>query len=124
MIPVITAALTSLFVWTVSPASIAAQTSTQPVRCETGPARRQLGGTSWVVYSCDDRKSMILVSAEGSPASPFMFFLRKQKAGYSISSEGNGNERWSKAAAEALSKMDSVDFDALLKETERSGHSQ
>lgn len=88
-----------------------------PMKCETGPIRRTFGGSEWEVYSCDDQASMVVVSAQGNPASPFYFFLKPTGGVYQITGEGNGDRRASAAAARALESMNSSEFMELLAAT-------
>src|SRR6516162_3460578 len=88
--------------------------SPPPLRCESGPANRTFGGTNWLVYSCDDRASMVVVAAQGNPASPFYFFLTPDGGTYRIRGEGTGDKKASDAAFDALSKMTPADFGAFL----------
>ncbi len=87
------------------------------MRCETGPVKRTFGGTDWIVYSCDDQASMVVVSGEGNPASPFYFVLKPAGAGYTLSGEGNGDRTASDAAGAALAKMSPAELAALLAAT-------
>jgi hypothetical protein len=90
-----------------------------PMKCETGPVKRTFGGTEWIVYSCEDKASMVVVSAEGNPATPFFFFLRFQDGSYRIRGEGNGDRRATDAAFQELAKMTPADFAALLEATKK-----
>ena len=104
-------------------ASVSASTEPQqasPMKCEIGPAQRTFGGTQWIVYSCDDQASMVVVSAQGNPASPFFFFLKPAGGTYTVSGEGNGDKKASDAAGVALVKMTPVEFTALLTATKGS----
>ena len=89
----------------------------QPVRCETGPITRTFGGTEWIVYSCEDEASLVVVSAEGSPASPFFFYLRPSTESYEVAGEGSGDKRTTDAAGAELSELGSAEIAALLAET-------
>ncbi|QAY75935.1 hypothetical protein [Sphingosinicella sp. BN140058] len=89
-----------------------------PMACETGRVQRRFGGTDWIVLSCADKLSMVVVSAPGNPASPFYFFLKPGRdGGYTIVGEGNGDRQASDAAGDALSKMTVAEMQALLAET-------
>ncbi|MGB7654961.1 MAG: hypothetical protein WBL74_05725 [Novosphingobium sp.] len=90
-----------------------------PMKCETGPVQRKFGGTNWVVYSCDDGHSMVVISASGNPASPFYFVLTPQDGTYKIYGEGNGSKAASDAAGAELGKLKQEDLAALLEETKR-----
>jgi hypothetical protein len=90
-----------------------------PMACETGPATRVFGGTQWIVLSCDDEASMVVIAAAGNPAMPFYFFLKPERGAYSVVGEGNGDRQASSAAFDALSRMTAADFAVLLAETRR-----
>lgn len=103
-----------------APAEPQQATSAPPMKCETGPIRRTFGGTQWIVYSCNDHASMVVVSAPGNPASPFVFFLKPIGGSYTVSGEGNGDKNASDAAGDALAKMTPVEFADLLATTKGS----
>lgn len=89
-----------------------------PVQCNVGPVARELGGSDWMVLSCSDGRSMVMVSAQGNPAGPFVFFLKPLPDGaYAISGEGNGDKAASDAALEVLTHYTTADFAALLAAT-------
>jgi hypothetical protein len=90
-----------------------------PMKCETGPAKRSFGGTAWLVYSCTDGASMVVVSDTGNPAMPFVFVLNNRAGGYTISGEGTGDKRASDAAGDVLAHMSATEFGTLLAETKR-----
>lgn len=92
-----------------------------PMKCETGPVSKVIGGINWIVYSCDDQVSLVVVTAQGNPASPFFFMLKPDGGTYTISGEGNGSKAASEAARNDLSKMKPADFAALLAETKATG---
>jgi hypothetical protein len=93
------------------------QPSQTPMKCETGPASRQFGGSAWIVYSCDDQHSMVVISSESNPASPFYFVLKAQDGKYDIHGEGNGSQEASDAAAKELSQLSSTALADLLAAT-------
>ena len=39
--------------------------------CTIGPITKTYGQTQWLAYSCNDDKTVVIVSAPGSPAMPF-----------------------------------------------------
>ena len=81
--------------------------------CEVGPLHRQFGGTSWLVYSCDDDKSLVVASEASNPASPFVFVIAWTDTGYAVSGEGNGSRDASDAALRdlrALSRDQIIDL--------------
>lgn len=89
------------------------------MKCETGPLIRTFGGTDWLVYSCDDRASMVVFSAPGNPAMPFYFFLKPEAGTYRIEGEGTGDKQASHAAGDSLSKLTPTEFASLLAATKR-----
>lgn len=91
--------------------------SPPPMECKTGPVSRTFGGTEWIVYSCDDQSSMVLVSARGNPAFPFYFLLTREVETYRIEGEGTGDKKASDAAVGDLSKLGLTGFAALLAAT-------
>ena len=88
-----------------------------PLKCETGPVHRQYGGTDWVVYSCNDEQTMVVVSAAGNPAGPFYFLLSRRSGTYAIYGEGNGSKTASKAAGDELSQLSQATLADLLAAT-------
>ena len=72
-------AIAALFAaWATSSAAHAQQ----PMSCEIGPAHRTFGGTPWLVYSCEDGKSLAVITETGSIAAPFYFILAWRDGGY------------------------------------------
>lgn len=87
--------------------------------CETGPVHRIFGQTKWLVYSCDDQASMVIVTEPGNPASPFYFMLHKQGDTYAISGEGTGDKAASDAAGKEISSMSADELVDLLADTKK-----
>jgi hypothetical protein len=63
------------------------------MKCETGPVSREFAGTAWKIYNGNDGASLVILTAQGNPASPFYFFLKADAGLYKIESEGNGEQR-------------------------------
>ena len=80
-------------------------TFAQSLKCEIGPVAKAFGGTQWLVYSCDDQKSLVVVSAEGNPAMPFYFIISEKDGTLSIYGEGAGSKESSAAAGKELETM-------------------
>lgn len=87
------------------------------LQCLIGPVSRQFGGTDWIVYSCDDGRSLVVLSTAKNPATPFYFFLTPRAGDYHISGEGTGNKQASDAANEELSHLSAADIAKLLADT-------
>jgi hypothetical protein len=101
----------------------AQQAASSPPRrtCFAGPISKTFGGTDWMIYSCDDQASMVMVAAPGNPASPFIFFISADAGRYHIEGEGTGDKGASQAAGDELSRLPQEKFAALLVETRTVG---
>ncbi|RDI96912.1 hypothetical protein DVT68_19505 [Dyella solisilvae] len=89
------------------------------LKCEVGPVSRQFGDTPWLVYSCEDAKSLVVVAAPGNPVMPFFFFLKHSQNGYTVRSEGTGDKSVTDAAAADLSQLSDEEIAALIAETQK-----
>jgi len=89
----------------------------QPMRCDVGPVHRAFGGTPWLVYSCEDGKSLAVITEAGNIAAPFYFILAWREDGYRIAGEGNGDENASTAAGRDLEALTAAQIEALIAET-------
>src|SRR5262245_44179947 len=78
-------------------------------KCKTGPVTRTFGKVPWLVYSCDDKKSLLLVSGPGNPAMPAFFTMTPVGDGYEIQNKGSGNQAVSGAAYLELKKLSTKD---------------
>lgn len=87
------------------------------MKCETGPVKKIFGNTSWLVYSCTDNNTVVVVSDTGNPAMPFHFTFYKKEDGYHLSGEGTGNKLASSAAYAELSKLSESTIKQLINET-------
>lgn len=45
-------------------------------RCSIGPVKKSYGGHNWIVYSCDDSKTLIVLASPSNPAVPYYFYLK------------------------------------------------
>ena len=103
-------------------ACTAAAAAAQPpanLNCKIGPIEKTYGGTKWNVYGCDDRKSVVIVTAPGNPAMPFYFFFVPNADGYQLHGEGNGNKAVTDAAYKDLTALTAPDIAALVAEAGR-----
>jgi len=91
----------------------------QQMKCETGPAQKTYGSTPWLAYSCQDARSLVLVTAPGNPATPFYFFLRPSDGGYRIEGEGSGNKDVTDRVAAELQRLSDTEIAALINETRK-----
>jgi len=84
--------------------------------CNIGPLTKTYGSTQWLVYSCDDQRSLAVVAAPGSRAAPFTFVFSRKQDGYVLHGYGARNE-YVTAAAFQLAKLSGADIIALVAET-------
>lgn len=99
-------------------AQVAAQDGGKPsLQCETGPLHKSYGGSAWLVYSCSDDKTLVVVSDTGNPASPFYFVIYPENGQYGMSGEGNGSKDASDAAFQDLKKLTAAEIAAMLRAT-------
>lgn len=89
----------------------------EPLQCMAGPIQRSFGGTEWLTYGCADRRTLIVVSAPGNPAMPFVFTLSTTDGGVRISGEGNGDPGATAPAFEDLKKVSREVLDQMIRET-------
>jgi len=88
-----------------------------PMKCETGPVKKEFGKTNWLVYSCTDNKTLIIVSDTGNPAMPFYFTFFIKNGSYNLTGEGTGSKAATGATYKELSLLKDKDISALINET-------
>ena len=91
--------------------------ATAPLTCSVGPVEQTYGNTKWLVYSCDDGRSVVIVSAPGSPASPFVFRFMARPDGYLLQSKGTGERQYTVAAYGELKQLTAQDVAELVRMT-------
>jgi hypothetical protein len=89
------------------------------LKCEVGPVTKQYGGTDWLVYSCEDQKSLAIVAAPGNPAMPYYFFYLHSGTSYELHGEGTGDKRLTDAASDELKGLTEEQIASLLMETQK-----
>jgi hypothetical protein len=90
--------------------------------CDVGPLTRTYGKTDWLLYSCNNQKAegnamLVLVSAPGSPAMPFVFFYYIKDGGYRLYGEGTGDKGATRAALDELQQLTESDIADLIVQT-------
>jgi hypothetical protein len=86
-------------------------------QCDVGPVTKVFGAVPWLVYSCNDATSLVLMSAPGSPASPFYFIFSLEGGSYKLRGEGTGAKTATDAALKDLEALSASDIQALRRET-------
>ncbi|MBN8808785.1 MAG: hypothetical protein J0I47_11230 [Sphingomonas sp.] len=79
-----------------------AQTATPHLNCEFGPIERRYGDGDWLVFACDDRSSVIVVSKRADIIGTFVYVLHLRGGHYVVDGEGNGRKASGDAAYDAL----------------------
>jgi hypothetical protein len=93
-------------------------------KCDVGPLNKTYGKTPWFVYSCNNDKTegkamIVLVSAPGSPAMPFVFFFYIKDGGYRLYGEGTGNKEATDAALSELQQLSESEITKLIVQTQQ-----
>jgi hypothetical protein len=86
-------------------------------RCNIGPVTKTYGQGQWLVYSCNDDKTLLIVSAPGNPATPYYFTLLPTDAGHRLFGDGTGKKEATAAASEQLKSLSEEDIANVIKET-------
>jgi hypothetical protein len=107
----------------VAPCSLAlSQALSQPtLTCNVGPLGKTFGQTQWLVYSCNDPSTLIVVSAPGNPASPFYFSFSLEGSSYHLRGEGTGSKPASDAAYSELQALSTSAIRSLVEQTKHVG---
>lgn len=98
-------------------APVVAQQSEGGLTCKTGPVTQDFGGTHWVVYSCSDKQTVIIVAPPENPAAPQFFTVRPDGSGVLASGEGSGKQEYSSKAFAEVVKLKAADLANLIERT-------
>jgi hypothetical protein len=85
--------------------------------CNIGPITKTYGQTQWLVYGCNDDKTLVIVAAPGNPGAPYFFTLLPTDAGHSVFGEGAGKKEATTAASDQLKSLSEDDIANVIKET-------
>ncbi|AXQ29742.1 hypothetical protein D0B54_14135 [Solimonas sp. K1W22B-7] len=105
-----------LIVASLTSMSCAFPAAAEDVACNRGPLRKTYGSTPWLVYGCTDGQTLVIVSAPGSPAMPFVFSFAKEKGQYHLRGEGTGSRDASQAAFDELQVFSEKEIAELIKQ--------
>ncbi len=89
------------------------------LKCDIGPVNKTYGMTHWLVYSCEDQRSVVIVSAPENPAMPFYFMFFPHENGYRLHGEGTGRKEATSAAFEELKALSEEDIALLIELTRK-----
>jgi len=94
----------------------AAPASSGALSCTIGPVSKTFGGSTWLVYGCNDGQSVVAVAGPGNPATPFYFIFAHGPKGIELHGEGTGNKQATDAAFKELQALSQADIAALFQE--------
>jgi hypothetical protein len=93
--------------------AIAQSPAAPDLNCRLGPLQRTFAKAPWYVYGCDDRHSIVIVTAPGNPAMPFYFFFVWTGNGYLLHGEGTGDKSITDRAYSELKAFSQKDITRL-----------
>jgi hypothetical protein len=96
-----------------------ASAQTAPMDCTVGPVIKTFGGSKWVVNSCSDGRTVILMATNDSPAFPCFIKIAPSTEGYDINGRGKGDKQATNAAMEELGALSVADIHAMIDETKQ-----
>jgi hypothetical protein len=111
-----TALIIALALASIPCASAIASPKSGGLSCTLGPATKTFGGNSWLVYGCNDGHSVVIVTAPGNPAAPFVFIFTSGSKGMELHGEGTGNKELTDAAFKQLKALSPADVATLFQQ--------
>lgn len=98
---------------------LSAGAQTEPMDCRVGPVIKTFGGSKWVVHSCSDGRTVLLMAMEDSPAHPSVIKIAPSTKGYTVDGRGKGDRQATNAAVDELGALSVADIQAMIAETEQ-----
>lgn len=89
--------------------------------CHTGPVTKTYGKTDWLVYSCSDERSIVVVAKPDNPAFEFYFILVPGTDDVELYGEGVGDKAATEPAFQDLKLLSPKDIAAVVAETKVTG---
>jgi hypothetical protein len=89
--------------------------------CHIGPVTKSYGKTDWLVYSCSDNRSIVVVAKPENPAFEFYFILVPSPNKVGLYGEGVGDKAATESAFQDLKLLSAADIAALVAETKAVG---
>ena len=102
---------------TVVPAQALAEPSSQPLNCDVGPLEKTIAESKWLLYSCGDGSTLVLITPAGSKSFPFVFSLYRTETGYRLNGEGTGPKSATDPVANVLSSLSAKNIATLIEQT-------
>jgi hypothetical protein len=89
--------------------------------CHVGPVAKRYGENEWLVYSCSDNRSVVVVAKPENPAFEFYFILVPGPDKIDLYGEGVGDKTATEPAFQDLKLLSAADIAALVTETKAVG---
>jgi hypothetical protein len=99
------------------PLPVGAQTA--PMDCTVGPIIKTFAGSKWVVNSCIDGRTVVLMAMNDSPAFPCFIKMEPSTEGYNINGRGKGDKQATNAAMDELAALSVADIEGMIDETKQ-----
>ena len=97
------------------------QPAERELKCEIGPLSKSLGGNDWLIYACQDGRSVVIAAGATNPATPFFFIVRPDRDGINLYGEGTGDKSASEPAYNELKDLKASDLRALYDQAVAAG---
>lgn len=85
--------------------------------CDIGPVQRHYGSNDWLVYSCADARSIVVVSATGTSIQLGYFLVSPHGKDVTVAGEGWGKDSAYQPAFQALKRLNAKALAGLVMET-------
>jgi len=99
------------------PAASSAPATPPQKTCNIGPVTKNFGDSAWLVYSCDDNSTLIIIAANDNPAKPFYFKFFQSDGRYHLHGEGRGDREATKSTFGVLKALSKSDIEGLIAAT-------
>lgn len=101
--------------------AVAKESEKASLACDIGPVQRHYGSNDWLVYSCADARSVVVVSATGTSSRLGYFLVSPHGQGVTVAGEGWGKDSAYQPAFQALKGLNAQGLAAMVMETKEVG---
>lgn len=84
------------------------------LECKIGPAKRRFGGTLWLVFACNDNRSLAFRPEQNNPNSTAKFVLRWTGAQYELEGDPGDKADVAERAYNEIADLTERQIDALI----------
>jgi hypothetical protein len=92
----------------------ASATEAAKLECKTGPAKRRYGGTLWLVYACNDGRSLAFRPDQNNPNNTAKFVLRWTGAQYELEGDPGDKPEIAERAYDEIADMTERQISSLI----------